>query len=231
MSKEGYKNKCILICGLPGVGKSTLANALSKKLNAKILRTDEIRDELFSSPLLTKLDNSGKNILDSDISKFMALSEKELMKINLQSVLFYLNKSELPEEFKRFLQQLIEKQKKIVYEEFYKRLESMLEKHNVILDATFSSESSREAVKRIGEKCNASYYVIKCVCDESIVRKRLERSERLKRERAGSKAGIYAYEIVKKSWQEISDEHLTVDCSEPLKNNLRIVLSYINNRF
>jgi len=40
----------IVICGLPGTGKSTLANILSKKINATILRTDEIRKKLFKNP-------------------------------------------------------------------------------------------------------------------------------------------------------------------------------------
>ena len=37
--------KIILIMGLPGAGKTTLANALAKKIEAKRLNADEVRKE------------------------------------------------------------------------------------------------------------------------------------------------------------------------------------------
>lgn len=40
-------SKLILVCGEPGVGKSKIASHLSKKLGGRVLRTDEIRKELF----------------------------------------------------------------------------------------------------------------------------------------------------------------------------------------
>ncbi len=40
----------ILTCGLPGVGKTTLAKELAILLNAKVLSTDKIRKELFPKP-------------------------------------------------------------------------------------------------------------------------------------------------------------------------------------
>lgn len=41
----------IIICGLPGVGKSTLAKELAPLINATILSTDKIRKELLPKPL------------------------------------------------------------------------------------------------------------------------------------------------------------------------------------
>jgi predicted kinase len=41
----------IIICGLPGVGKSTLAKELAPLINATILSTDKIRKELIPKPL------------------------------------------------------------------------------------------------------------------------------------------------------------------------------------
>ena len=40
----------ILICGYPGVGKTTLANELAHLINAVILSTDQIRKELLDKP-------------------------------------------------------------------------------------------------------------------------------------------------------------------------------------
>lgn len=40
----------IIICGLPGVGKTTLANELSNLINAVVLSTDKIRKELLEYP-------------------------------------------------------------------------------------------------------------------------------------------------------------------------------------
>lgn len=40
----------VLICGLPGVGKSTLARALAPLIHAVVLSTDKIRKELIPNP-------------------------------------------------------------------------------------------------------------------------------------------------------------------------------------
>jgi len=40
----------IIICGLPGTGKTFLARKLSKKINAVLLSTDKIRKEIIQKP-------------------------------------------------------------------------------------------------------------------------------------------------------------------------------------
>ncbi len=40
----------VLITGLPGTGKSTIANHLARRMDADLLRTDEIRKHLFAEP-------------------------------------------------------------------------------------------------------------------------------------------------------------------------------------
>ncbi len=44
----------ILICGLPGTGKSTIAMRLAGRLRASLLRTDVVRKRLFPSPTYTE---------------------------------------------------------------------------------------------------------------------------------------------------------------------------------
>ena len=40
----------ILVCGYPGVGKTTLANELGSFINARVLSTDKIRKEIIEIP-------------------------------------------------------------------------------------------------------------------------------------------------------------------------------------
>jgi len=40
----------VVVCGLPGVGKSTVARAVADRLGAARLRTDVVRKELFDDP-------------------------------------------------------------------------------------------------------------------------------------------------------------------------------------
>jgi predicted kinase len=44
----------VLFCGLPGVGKTRLANELSPLINAVVLSTDKLRKELIPNPTYTK---------------------------------------------------------------------------------------------------------------------------------------------------------------------------------
>lgn len=40
----------VLVCGLPGTGKSTVAERVAELLSARLLRTDVVRKELFPEP-------------------------------------------------------------------------------------------------------------------------------------------------------------------------------------
>lgn len=43
----------VAVCGLPGVGKSTVARRIADRLGADVLRTDVVRKELFDDPEYT----------------------------------------------------------------------------------------------------------------------------------------------------------------------------------
>ena len=43
----------VLICGLPGTGKTFLSNKLSQYINSRVLSTDKIRKELIQKPTYT----------------------------------------------------------------------------------------------------------------------------------------------------------------------------------
>lgn len=40
----------VVVCGLPGVGKSTVSRLIAERLDAAVLRTDVVRKELFDEP-------------------------------------------------------------------------------------------------------------------------------------------------------------------------------------
>lgn len=44
----------VIICGLPGIGKTTLAKNLAEQIEAQVLSTDKIRKELISKPTYHK---------------------------------------------------------------------------------------------------------------------------------------------------------------------------------
>lgn len=53
-------SKLIVICGLPGTGKTTLANELSRRLKIFCVHKDSIKESLFESLKLSTLEESKK---------------------------------------------------------------------------------------------------------------------------------------------------------------------------
>ena len=45
--------RLVVVCGLPGAGKTTVAEATAERLGAVLLRTDVVRKELFPDPAYT----------------------------------------------------------------------------------------------------------------------------------------------------------------------------------
>ena len=70
----------ILICGLPGVGKSTIGKKLALRLKAVILSTDKIRKELIKNPTYSSKEK--KQIYD-----VMILLAKYLHEANISCIL------------------------------------------------------------------------------------------------------------------------------------------------
>ncbi|WP_137284698.1 AAA family ATPase [Halorussus salinisoli] len=46
--------RLVVVCGLPGVGKTTVAEDISDRLDGRLLRTDVIRKEILSDPDYTE---------------------------------------------------------------------------------------------------------------------------------------------------------------------------------
>ncbi len=56
----------VIICGLPGVGKTTLAKSLAPLIGGIVLSSDKIRKELFSSPTYSQSEQ--KTVFDTMVT-------------------------------------------------------------------------------------------------------------------------------------------------------------------
>jgi hypothetical protein len=143
----------IIVCGLPGTGKTTLAKHLSSEFKGRILRTDQIRRDLFKTADLDE-------VLESD----------DPMQYDLERV--FDKQKTIPEKY----QQMIWRQKEAVYAELLRRVGELLEEgHNVILDGTFYKRRLRDEVYAVARKAGVETYTIECRCPEEIVKERLEK--------------------------------------------------------
>ncbi len=142
----------VLVCGLPGTGKSETSKFLAKKLNGIHLNTDIIRKEIFK---------------DAEIET--VLKSKEPLKYNLEKTFNKLKK--IPLKY----QKLIWKQKEMVYEKLFEKLKNFLkENKNVVIDGTFYKKDLRDKIYKIANSANTEVYLIQCICSVNIVKKRLE---------------------------------------------------------
>jgi predicted kinase len=162
----------IIICGLPGVGKTTLAKGLAPLINAVILATDKIRKELFSKPLYARIERR----LIYDVMILMAK---------------YLDMAGI----------------------------------NCILDATFTSESSRREMKKKLDLASKDINIIECICPEDIVFSRLRR-----RKYDYSDADFSVYRKMKRIYEPVKVEHMTVDTSRLSKTDIRSIATKILKR-
>ncbi|MGQ9631192.1 MAG: AAA family ATPase [bacterium] len=54
MIERWWGHLLVIVCGLQGVGKTTVAKKIAENINAVLLRTDVIRGELFETPRYTE---------------------------------------------------------------------------------------------------------------------------------------------------------------------------------
>ncbi|EKD58277.1 MAG: hypothetical protein ACD_56C00159G0006 [uncultured bacterium] len=69
--------KLIIVCGLPGSGKTTFSDALSKKIKVACIHKDSVKERLFESLKLSSLEDS-KRIGKPSVDVAMRLTEDQL---------------------------------------------------------------------------------------------------------------------------------------------------------
>jgi len=181
----------ILVCGLPGTGKSTIAREVAVHIRGKILRTDEIRRELFKNCTYEELLDS-KNKIMFDIERIINARKN------------------MPKDVRDGYQRLIWKQKKMVYDALFKKLSKYLEeKKNVVIDATFYKKSLRKRARTIADKIGTEFKIVECVCPERVVKERIA-----KRTRDASNADFEVYKKIKKIYEPIEEEHIIVNMNQ-----------------
>jgi predicted kinase len=160
------------MCGLPGVGKTTIARQLAPLINGVVLSTDKIRKEIFPKPTYGRRER--KLIYD-----ILILLAKYLCNSNV----------------------------------------------NCILDATFSIEKSRQEIRNKLGLCSKKISIIECVCPEDIVIARLN-----VRKYDFSDADISVYKNMKRIYEPVKEEHVTVDTSKISNIEIERIARLILNR-
>ena len=155
----------VIICGLPGVGKTTIAKNLATLIDASVLSTDKIRKELISNPtyqkeeraliydvmiLLAKyLQETGRNcILDATFNKENSRNQvKNTLKISEDE--FFIVECTCPE--KTILSRLKNRKNDysdadiLIYQKMKKIYEPVKGKH-ITVDTSQDSEYSAKLV-------------------------------------------------------------------------------------
>ena len=155
----------VIICGLPGVGKTTFAKELAPLINATVLSTDKIRKELISSPTYEKderrltydvmilsakyLHNSGANcILDATFNREDSRTEVK-KKLGIRDREFFVIECTCPENI--IISRLKERKNDYsdagieVYQKMKKIYEHVKGKH-ITIDTTLDPEKNAKLV-------------------------------------------------------------------------------------
>lgn len=171
MSKEP---KLFIVCGYVASGKTVASKELAKVTVADVIRTDDIRKELFPEMMDYKTID-----LDNPKSAEMIRSWIELRdpRVDFQQVLnpiLALKNETYIQIVNRYVSKIRE-QKEEVYSEAFRRLDKGLaEGKDMLFDATFSKREMREKVYQTAIRNGIkNVYIIQIVCDEEIVEDRL----------------------------------------------------------
>lgn len=144
-------SRLIVICGLPGCGKTTLASELSRKMNLFCLHKDSVKESLFESLKLSTLEES-KKIGYPSVKVALDLTEENIARdidVILESPFNFPEEGKLFEEWKKkygieFFAVILE----VDLEERRRRFEGR-ERHQ----AHHDTDRLREADNTLGQTC------------------------------------------------------------------------------
>ncbi|MDD2548246.1 MAG: ATP-binding protein [Candidatus Pacebacteria bacterium] len=182
--------KLFLVCGYVASGKTTVSNALSKSLEVKVIRTDDVRKRLFPK----EFDHSSRD----EIESWLEANEDA----DLQQVLNPLREA-YADLIGKYAPKMKE-QKELVYNQAFVELDNLLSiKEDVLFDATFSNVGMRKRAYELATKNNIeTIYIVQVVCSEEIVKARLQKRASGKVKTTSNAKELDIYRKVKKEFDE-----------------------------
>ena len=97
----------------------------------------------------------------------------------------------------------------VVFNTMFDRARSYLsEGKNVILDAVFAKKSERQTIREIAKNTGSAFILIEVICDESILKKRIEQ-----RSGDASEGEFEDYLKFKKIFEPIAEDHVLINNS------------------
>ena len=212
--------KLYITAGYPASGKTTVSEQLAAVTGAKIIRTDDMRKELFPVEINYFGSNPGYLPAPEMLEKWIDSNDGE--GIDFQQVVNPL--AELGGTYLKVAEKYapkIKEQKSKVYGTAFEMLDKNLsEGLDTIFDAAFSKKDMRDRVYDIASKNGIDdVYIIQVVCSEDVVKSRLEA-------RANGSAGavtsnakqLDVYRIVKKEFDQSQ-----IESDKPGVNLMRFV--------
>lgn len=206
--------KLFLVCGYVASGKTTVSNKLAKYFSTDIIRTDDLRKELFTE----ELDYNSINLKDEHVSEkienWIAGQDSDL--VDFQQVLNPLRKYENFGEIIDKYDSMIGIQGKKTYETAFLRCENALcGGKSVVFDATFSDKSKRNRIYNTAKTAGLEdIYIVEVLCDEKTVLSRLEKRKGQNKNTLTSNA--HEVEIYKKIKEAFDNSNIDSDAPEGL---------------
>ncbi len=197
--------KLFIVCGYIASGKTTVADKLAEIIGADVIRTDDVRKELFPEQIDFGLINfRNPEEAAEKIEAWIGIKDSE--EIDFQQAvnpLFSLNDKAYKEIVEKYVFK-IKEQKERVYNEAFVRLEKVLaESKDVLLDAAFSKKEMRERVYQAAIKNNIKkVYIVQVICGENIVESRLANRRSGDQITTSNAKNLKVFRIVKKEFDE-----------------------------
>jgi len=93
---------------------------------------------------------------------------------------------------------------------------------NVIIDGTFYKRNYWQEIYKIAMQTKTRFFIIECVAPEGVIKARMYRRSLRK---SISDADFEIYRKIKEQFEPVMREHLVIDTSKPLRENINEILS------
>jgi len=199
------KGRLFLVCGYVASGKTKTADLLAEVTGSNIIRTDDIRKELFPEEL--DYGQFDLNNTEESAEKIDAwIRTRDPRNIDFQQILnpLFAVRSQTYGEIINKYADKIKEQKEEVYSEAFRRLDKGLaEGKNMLFDATFSKREMREKAYQTAIRNGVKkVYIIQIVCDEEIIEDRLAKRRSGVQATTSNAKQLEVFRIVKKEFDE-----------------------------